>query len=140
MLIVEATNNNFIVFTLTRLGDRTHDLQHSRRARLHFTPLKRFVMIWYHIPLVEISRVGWLVLWCLTPLSTLFQLYRGGQFYWWRIPKDPEKLYHIMLYSSPWTGVEPTTSVVIGIEGYCTLTLCYIPLEILYRCTIRVTI
>ena len=65
-------------------------------------------------------------LWCLTPLSKISRLYRGGQLYWWRKPEYlvkttdlsqfTDNFYHIMFYrvQLSWVGFKLTTLVVIG--------------------------
>ena len=63
------------------------------------------------------SMVWFIGLRCLTPLSTIFQLYRRGQFNWWRkleyqekttdLPQVIEKRYRITLYCEHLPLIKP---------------------------------
>jgi hypothetical protein len=54
------------------------------------------------------------VCWCLTPLTTIFQLYGGSQFYWWR---KPEKYMNLRRFTRTSAGIK-SANVMLPWSGY----------------------
>ena len=71
---------NMIIYMVGNNRGSWCSLKKSCRFFTHFVIN---VKSWIRTPERFWHCAGLVKFWCLTPLSTIFQLYRGGQLYWW---------------------------------------------------------
>ena len=94
-------NKNTPCFNLLFLWSHVHSLpsckQYAHNEHLTFTLTKSFLSDFANLKSdnsfnhQDIDIGLGLGICYLTPLSTIFQLYRGSQFYWWRKPEYPDE-------------------------------------------------
>jgi hypothetical protein len=104
ILLIKIVQPYFILQKQTNLFRKYHNKTHTVCFLLTSNNVPRQIDYCYYLS----KSLHPTALWCLTPLSTIFQLYRDGQLYCWRTPEyvakttDPsqvtDKLDHIMLY------------------------------------------
>ena len=77
----------FGLFTITRYAQYVYIIDKYKNICIAAKQRRKHSLFHYAVSKAlskEFTFFHGLGLWCLTPILTIFQLYRGSQIYWWR--------------------------------------------------------